>query len=120
MLGEQLSLLFNETEIFADESVQPELQEVQTHYRKKSKELKDHLPKDLPVEVVEHRLSPEDRICPQCSDEMQEIGRDVRRTLVISPAQVKIGEDVVYTYACQACKENDIRVPFKTAQAPKV
>lgn len=66
-IGEQLSLLFNEAEFFADETVQePPFQEIQTHYRRKSKELKDRLSEDLPVDVVEHRLPEDERLCPAC------------------------------------------------------
>ena len=36
---------------------------------------------------------------------MKEIGSEVRRTLVMIPAQVKIREDVYFTYACQNCKQ---------------
>ncbi|MEG2013993.1 MAG: IS66 family transposase zinc-finger binding domain-containing protein, partial [Anaerovoracaceae bacterium] len=41
--------------------------------------------------------------CPQCGTTMTEIGKDVRRSLVIVPAQVKIREDWFYTYACPKC-----------------
>ena len=46
--------MFNEAEIFADDKTsEPQLEELQAHYRKKSRELKDRLPEDLPVEVVD-------------------------------------------------------------------
>ena len=48
--GEQLSL-FNEAEFFAGESSEPELTEVEKHYRKKRSETKDSLPENLPVEI---------------------------------------------------------------------
>jgi hypothetical protein len=47
------SCLFNETEVSADEKApEPELVEVEKHYRKKAHESEGRLPPDLPVEVV--------------------------------------------------------------------
>ncbi|HWP50799.1 MAG TPA: IS66 family transposase zinc-finger binding domain-containing protein [Clostridia bacterium] len=97
--------MFNKAEIFADDKTsEPQLEEVRAHYRKKSRELKDRLPEDLPVEAVEHRLPETEQLCAACGKIMQEIGKDVRRTLVIVPAQVKIREDWYFIYACQTCK----------------
>ena len=60
----QLSI-FNEAELFADENVpEPELVEVEKHYRKRTRLTTDKLPEDLPVEVVEHDLPESERICP--------------------------------------------------------
>lgn len=113
---EQLSLLFNETEVFADEkTTEPELAEVQNYYRKKKAELIDNLPADLPVETIEHRLTEEERHCLQCGEQMQKIGKEVHRHLKIIPAKVIIIEDIVYTYACRNCEKDDISVPFKKA-----
>jgi transposase len=39
------------------------------------------------VEVVEHRLSEELRVCSACGSEMVEIGKEVRRSLKMKPAQ---------------------------------
>jgi len=35
---------------------------------------------------------------------MAEIGKEVRRTLKIIPAQVSIRENWYYTYACRTCQ----------------
>ncbi len=73
------------------------------------------------MEVVEHRLPESERSCPQCGTTMTEIGKDVRRSLVIVPAQVKIREDWFYTYACQNCKLNGTETPvLKTDKLPSV
>lgn len=48
---------------------------------------------------------------------MEEIGKEVRRTLVMIPAQVKIREDVYFTYACQSCKQTGTETPL--LKAPK-
>ncbi len=125
---EQLSLLFNEAEVY--ESVAKEQAEVRTkteatevevvaHTRKKSGSVKDVVPKDIPVEVVEHRLPEEDLACPQCGREMEIIGKEVRESLVLKPAEMYLRQDVYYTYACRDCDKNDIATPIvKTAKAP--
>ena len=61
---EQLSLLFNEAEVCADEE-KAEPVTVAAHVRKrKSGCVKDILPENIPVEVVEHRLPEEKLACP--------------------------------------------------------
>ena len=42
---------------------------------------------------------------------MDEIEKEVWRSLVMIPAQVKIREDVYYTYACQNCKQTGTGTP---------
>ena len=76
---EQLSLLFNEAEVYADtEKTEPVV--VAAHVRKrKSGSVKDILPENIPVEVVEHRLPEEELACPVCGTEMVEIGKEVRQ-----------------------------------------
>ena len=62
----QLSI-FNEAELFSDANVaEPELVEVEKHYRKRTRLTTDKLPENLPVEVVEHDLPESERICPEC------------------------------------------------------
>lgn len=48
--------LFNEAEATAEVKAEPELVEIERHYRKKAKENADRLPLDLPVKVVKHTL----------------------------------------------------------------
>ena len=113
----QLSI-FNEAELFADENVpEPELVEVEKHYRKRTRLTTDKLPEDLPVEVVEHDLPESERICPECGGELHVMGRDTRRELVIIPAQVKIREHVRKVYACRDCEKNECGVPIVKSPA---
>ena len=69
------------------------------------------------MEVVEHRLPEEARMCPQCGEPMREIGTEVRKTLKLIPAKAILRRDVYYTYACKNCKKNDILTPI--IKAPK-
>lgn len=104
--AEQLSFLFNEAEVYEDQTAATEeTVPVSAHERRRrSGSVKDVLPENVPVDIVEHRIPEEERICEECGTVMQEIGKEVRRTLQIIPAQVRIREDWYYTYACQKCK----------------
>ena len=109
---EQLSLLFNEAEAYLPATEKKETTTVSAHTRqKRSSRLEEVLPEDVPVEVVEHRMSASELKCPSCGDNMVEIGKEVRRSLVMIPAQIKIREDWYYTYACKHCKEENIETP---------
>ena len=113
----QLSI-FNEAELFTDVNTpEPELVEVEKHYRKRTRLTTDKLPEDLPVEVVEHDLPECERICTECGGELHVMGRDTRRELVIVPAQVKIREHVRKTYACRECEKNECSVPIVKSPA---
>ena len=90
---------------------------VAAHTRqKRSSRVEEALPDNVPVEVVEHRVLESERSCPECGTLMTEIGTEVRRTLVIIPAQVKIREDVYFTYACPKCKDEGTQTPIRKAE----
>lgn len=115
----QLSLMFDETEAWlSTRRTSVKETKVAAHTRqKRSSRVEEVLPENVPVEVVEHRLS--ELTCPECGTVMEEIGSEVRRTLVMIPAQVKIREDVYYTYACQNCKQTGTETPIlKTEKEP--
>lgn len=113
----QLSI-FNETELFADANVpEPELVEVEKHYRKRTRLTTDKLPEDLPVEIVEYGLPESEQICPECGGPLHVMGHETRRELVIIPAQVKIREHVRKIYACRACEKDECGVPILKSQA---
>lgn len=81
----QLSI-FNEAELFVDINVaEPELVEVEKHYRKRTRLTTDKLPENLPVEIVEHDLPECERICPECGGPLHAMGRDSWDELVIVP-----------------------------------
>ena len=62
-------------------------------------------------------LPADERVCPQCGEEMREIGEEVTRKLKIVPAKIVVVETHRKTYACRNCEENDITTPVKTAPA---
>ena len=121
---EQLSLFFNEAEATDAESLVPEQAgtKVKAYTRKRRRgSIEDVIPEGLPVEKVEHRLSEEERVCPECGEIMEEIGKEVRRTLKIVPPQFSIIEDITYTYSCSRCKEETGEATIvKAAHEPSV
>lgn len=115
---DQLSL-FDEAEVYADpKKPEPEITEVKAHHRKKAAESKERLPEDIPVEIVEHTLPEEERICPECGEILRVIGKTERDTLVIIPATASIRRDVTYTYACKRCEKTGCNTPVVRAKMP--
>jgi transposase len=105
--------LFNEAEATANQKIaEPELTEVQNHYRRKTKKSKDRLPENLPVEVVEHFLPEDEQACPECGSNLHIMGKEVRRELKLIPAKAIIVEHIDYVYACRNCETNACGVPI--------
>ena len=72
--GDVQMSIFNEAESSADLAVpEPELTNVKTHYRKHTRLTTDKLPKDLPVEVIEHELPAEYRVCSDCGSKLHTV-----------------------------------------------
>ena len=117
LLDGQMSLLFNEAEAYTAPPGPRKTTQVAAHTRKQSGSVKDVVPDNIPVEVVEHRLSEEDRVCPQCGELMREIGTEARETLKLIPAKAILRRDIYYTYACENCEKNDVSTPI--VKAPK-
>lgn len=119
---EQLSLLFNEAEVYADQTAEEDDDSVAVaaHKRHKKHEYTlDELPENVPVEVVEHRLPAEELVCPECGNTMAEIGKEVRRRLKLVPAKAVVVEDWYYTYACRSCeRENTETAVVKAHREP--
>ena len=106
-LMDQLSLMANEAEAYAygTKNATAEQVAVKAHARKRqSGSVLDIVPEGTPTEVVEHRLSEGERTCDTCGAVMEEIGKEVRRSLKMEPARFWIREDVYYTYACKQCE----------------
>ena len=108
MVMDQLSLTMNEVEayIFGMNSAGKAPVAVKAHERKRqSGNVLDVVPEGTPTEVVEHRLPEDERICSACGSKLVEIGKEVRRSLMMKPAKFWVREDVYYTYACKSCEQ---------------
>ena len=113
MVMDQLSLTYNELEAYAfgTKAATEKQIAVKAHERKRqSGNVLDVVPEGTPTEVVEHRLPEDERICSVCGSEVVEIGKEVRRSLMMKPAEFWVREDVYYTYACKfiiSCGRSD-------------
>lgn len=90
MVMEQLSFTYNEAEayVFSTKAATEKPVAVKAHERKRqSGNVLDVVPEGTRTEVVEHRLPENERICSACGSELVEIGKDVRRTLQMKPAE---------------------------------
>ena len=107
--------LFNEAEAEAKSLPEPTYEEIT--YKRKIKGKREEQLKDLPVEIVEHRLSPEEQVC-SCGEALHEMSTAVRREIKIIPPQVNVVEHVQYVYACRRCEREGINTPIVTAPMP--
>ena len=97
MVMEQLSLTYNELEAYAfgTKAATEKQITVKAHERKRqSGNVLDVVPEGTPTEAVEHRLPENELTCSACGSKLVEIGKEVR-----------VREDVYYTYACKNCEQ---------------
>jgi transposase len=113
----QLSL-FNEAEAEAQPLLaEPTLEKI-TYQRRKQRGHREAMLKDLPVEIIEYYPTEAEQTCDQCGSKMHEMNVEVRRELIIIPAQVKVLENRQHIYACRSCQQNDIKTPIVKAKMP--
>ena len=106
MIMDQCAHLFNEAECWdAASQASAAKEEKKPRRRRHSGSVEDVIPEGTPVEVVEHRPPEEQRICGICGSEMEEIGKEIRRTLQMEPPRFWVREDRYYTYACKHCEQ---------------
>lgn len=116
---EQLSL-FQKSEYQAvTPTIEPEWKEIKGYKRRRAGNVGiSRLPPDLPVEVVEHELPPEERYCPECGGPLHTMGREIREELKLIPAHGVIVRHIRYAYACRNCERHSDHVPVKKANMP--
>ena len=118
-VAEQLSFLFNEAEVFAQDP-QEKATVVAAHKRRKKHEYTlDSIPEGVSTEVVKHRLEGEALVCPACGDTLSEIGVEVVKKLRIEPIRFVVEEHRYHTYACQTCSKENIETPVAAAAREK-
>jgi len=108
---------FNEPEVTSDILVpEPELIEVEKHFRKRKNMVNCKLPEDLPLETIVYELPAEEQICPECDGALHVMGREtLRRELKLIPAKAVIIEHVRNVYACRHCERDECGVPIVKA-----
>ena len=116
--SEQISI-FNEAEREADFAVPEPTTEEIIYKRRKSKGKRQEQLEDLPVEVREYRLLPEEQHCPACGEDLHEMSTEIRREIEIVPAQVKVIEHIRHRYSCRRCEREAISTPIVTAKMPR-
>jgi len=70
----------------------------------RAKPIRRPLPDDLPREVVEVDLAPEQQPCPCCGGARHVIGEEVSEKLDIEPARMTVLQYRRKKYACRACE----------------
>lgn len=123
-------MLFDEPEVYAYlEEITNRRTAVAEHERILKKErvfLLDKLPPNAEVQVEVHELNEEERKCPVCGSKMEEIGKEVVRSLEIIPAKFVVHEDRYMTYACKNCAGEETETEIgktqilKTPRVPSV
>jgi len=114
--------LFNEAEALdAVKPVIPEptVEEITYKRKKKQKGHREELLKDLPVEIIEHKLPEDEQVCDICGEALHEMSVETTREIEIIPPQAKVIEHRRSVYACDNCEKNEITTPVITAPMPK-
>jgi transposase len=112
--------IFNEAESTADLAApEPELTEVKAHYRKRTRLTTDKLPKELPVEVIEHELTEAECVCPDCGGKLHTMGREIREELKLIPAKAVIVRHIQHVYACRNCENTSDHAQIVKAYMPE-
>ena len=117
---DQLSFfdIFNESETLREPIViEPKEDEIFVSSHKKKKKRGKNF-SELPVETIEYKLEDEEKVCDNCTSSLSEMKKEVRKELIIVPAQVKELEHVTHVYSCRACDKEGISGFIKSADSP--
>lgn len=79
--------------------------------RRRRKKKSEKLPAHLRREIIEADVSPKDRMCSCCGEEMPIIGTDISERLDLIPAELFVWETRRRKRACGKCKESIAQVP---------
>ena len=110
---------FDEPENTAErKQPEPEIEEV-TYTRKKRTGKRDEDLSGLPVETVEYELPEDARVCAECGNDLHTMSKEIRRELIVVPAQVKVKEHVRHIYACRHCEKTALNVKIVKAAMPE-
>ena len=108
--------LFNEAEQEADPNA-PELDLEEVHpssykRKKRSGKKEEDLSSFETTEVIEYKLTGEDRYCPDCNTKYKVVTKETVKRLKFIPARFEVVEEVTFVYSCPKC--GAMRRPEKT------
>ena len=117
---EQLRLVFNEAENFADPQVELDLEDddEDDFSKPKKKTGRKPLPKDFPRETIIYDITDEQKTCA-CGCALSKIGEDKSEQIDRIPATYKVIEHVRLKYACKSCEDTIIRAAAPIKPLPK-
>jgi len=111
--------IFNEAEVEAKpSSPEPQMQDVTGHRRKKQPGKREAQLENLPVEIIEYTLPPEEQVCACCGGDLHEMSTEVRQEIKVIPAQVSVTKCVRRVYACRQCEREGTEATIITAPMP--
>jgi len=93
--ADALRTAVNELAVGSENSQSPLTKTVQTPVRRR--EFPAHLPRE--VQTIE----PEEKICPDCGDELKRLGEDVSEMLELEPVRFKVIRYIRPKHACKGC-----------------
>lgn len=74
------------------------------YQRRKQRAKRADVLKNFAGEEAQHELTGDELLCPDCRQEMKEIGAyPVRQELLFIPAQIKRLDHIQHAYKCEAC-----------------
>ena len=79
--------------------------------KRRRKKKAEKLPAHLRREIIEADVSPKDKMCSCCGEEMPIIGTDISERLDLIPAELFVREIHRHKRACGKCKESIAQVP---------
>ena len=101
--------LFDVGEPVSEEDDEPDPLEPGKKRRRKKKAEK--LPAHLKRKIIEADVSPKERMCSCCGEQMPIIGTDISERLDLIPAELFVWEIHRHKRACGKCKESIAQVP---------
>lgn len=88
--------------------------------RRRRKAKRANVLKAFASEEIHHQLTGKDLLCPDCQQEMKEIGScPVRQELLFIPAQIKRLDHIQHAYKCQCCSLKNTSDKIVKAPVPK-
>ncbi len=115
-LSGQRELLFDEAESIRVKTPDSEFTQVKTHKRKVGG--RKPFPKAIPREEIIHDISPADKKCDCCGEDLQRIGEETSEKLDIVPVKIVVHKHIRPKYTCKSCLNVGSSPGFKIAPMP--